>query len=86
MNPSATPLRLVATPAELILNPAPRTAGETNDLLARARAWNQSHGLTAAALPPPSASPTAPAPGASTPSWWWSGGSSMGHSSATVNG
>jgi PAT family beta-lactamase induction signal transducer AmpG len=65
--PSA-PLRLIASPPELTLNPAPRTTGETNDLLAAARAWNRSHAFTAP--PSPSASPTATASGANTPSWW----------------
>jgi PAT family beta-lactamase induction signal transducer AmpG len=58
-------VRLVAAPATLILDPAPRTSGEIKDLVARAKAWNQAAGFYAA--PDSGASSAA---GASAPSWW----------------
>ena len=66
-SPAATgaPVRLIAQPTLLALDPSPRTSGEVNDLLARAKQWNQAAGFYAA---PDSAA--TPAAGAVGPSWW----------------
>ncbi|PAW66164.1 MAG: MFS transporter [Opitutia bacterium Tous-C1TDCM] len=64
--PAGGPLRLVAAPAELVLDPAAPPAQPAADLVARARAWNQKAGLTAA----PPAPADAGGPKASGPSWW----------------
>ena len=62
---AGAPVRLVATPAALTLNPAPQTSGEVNDLVARAKRWNQAAGFYAV----PAATTTS-ATGAAGPSWW----------------
>jgi PAT family beta-lactamase induction signal transducer AmpG len=62
---TAGAIRIVASPPTLTLDPAPRTSGEINDLLAQAKRWNQAAGF----YPAPE-SATAAAPGSPGASWW----------------
>ncbi len=63
---AGAPVRLVATPASLTLDPTPKTTGEINDLVARARQWNRSAGVYGA----PEAQTNSTTTGAAAPSWW----------------
>jgi PAT family beta-lactamase induction signal transducer AmpG len=60
---STGPVHLVAASTALTLAPAPLTSGEVNDLVARAKQWNQAAGFY---TPPAAASPGT----SGGPSWW----------------